>query len=98
MPDNGDNPRLERIEGIIETLANRQVAIEEEFARLLRVQVVLTDTVQHIADNQQRHEEELRKLAEQTELMRQENEERFSALIKMMDEWIRNNRNNRPSA
>jgi hypothetical protein len=35
--------RLDRIEGIIEALANRQVALEEDHRRLLTAQIVIGD-------------------------------------------------------
>ena len=37
------NERLDRIEGIIEATASRQAAIEDEFVRLLKAQVVMQD-------------------------------------------------------
>jgi hypothetical protein len=36
--------RLDRIEGIIEALATRQAIVEDEFARLLKAQVVMADS------------------------------------------------------
>jgi len=80
---NGQNgkSRLDRIEGIIEALANRQYLIEDEFARLLRAQVVSADEYeklkikteqkfQQVADAQRRTDEALQALAEaQTALM-----------------------------
>ena len=41
--------RLDRIEAIIEATASRQANIEEEFARLLKAQVVLYDVVNKFA-------------------------------------------------
>ena len=35
--------RLDRIEGIIEALANRQVALEDDYRRLLTAQIVIGD-------------------------------------------------------
>ena len=40
--DNGSG-RLDRIERIVEVLANSQAQIEQEFRRLLTAQVLLTD-------------------------------------------------------
>jgi hypothetical protein len=45
-----NNPdRLDRVEGIIEALANRQHIVEDEFARLLRAQVVTVDIVEKLS-------------------------------------------------
>lgn len=52
MPEtNGHNnpDRLDRVEGIIEALANRQHIVEDEFARLLRAQVVTVDIVEKLS-------------------------------------------------
>lgn len=38
-----DKGRLDRIEGIIEALATRQADLEDEFARLLKAQIVIGD-------------------------------------------------------
>jgi len=49
--DNGHGKsRLDRIEGIIETLAGRQALIEDEFARLLKAQVVMVDSMTTMSD------------------------------------------------
>jgi hypothetical protein len=47
---NGGNPRLDRIEGILEALANRQNVIEDEFSRLLKAQVVMADHMNKLAE------------------------------------------------
>ncbi len=51
----------------------------------------LAHHVDGFAQQQQQHAEEHRKLAAETERRHQETEERFSTLVRMMDEWIRNN-------
>jgi seryl-tRNA synthetase len=60
---NGANSpdRLDRIEGIIEALADRQHLIEDEFVRLLRAQVVTVDGVENL---KRRTEEKFQALAE----------------------------------
>jgi hypothetical protein len=77
--DNGHgSARLDRIEGIIEALANRQVLIEDEFARLLRAQVVMFNTMTtmgHRIDNR-------------GELHRQ-SDDRLNALRAFVDDLIR---------
>jgi hypothetical protein len=54
--------RLDRIEGIIEALANRQVPIEDEFARLLKAQVVMFDTMNNLGGLQRQADERLNAL------------------------------------
>ena len=51
---NGSNnpDRLDRVEGIIEALADRHHLIEDEFARLLRAQVVMGDALTKVVEAQ----------------------------------------------
>jgi hypothetical protein len=84
---NGHNSpdRLDRIEGIIEALANRQQLIEDEFARLLRAQVVMADHMNQI-------DVSLKQLAEAqrlTEEQMKHTDGRMDALILTVDEVIR---------
>jgi len=77
---NGHNSpdRLDRIEGIIEALANRQQLVEDEFARLLRAQVVMADHMNQI-------DVTLKQLAE----AQRHTDQRMDALILTVDEIIR---------
>jgi len=88
--DNGHGKsRLDRIEGIIEALAGRQVLIEDEFARLLKAQVVMVDamtTMERRNDERQRQADERQRQAD--ELNRQ-SDERLNGLIAIVDELIR---------
>ncbi|MFN0171868.1 MAG: hypothetical protein ACKV22_36100 [Bryobacteraceae bacterium] len=81
--DNGGNSpgRLDRIEAIIEALANRQALIEDEFSRLLKAQVVTVDTVQQLA----KEIGELREAQKHTD-------ERMNALISVVDDLVRGRR------
>lgn len=81
MPEtNGHNSpdRLDRVEGIIEALANRQNIIEDEFVRLLRAQVVMGDTMNKLGEAQ-------KALAES----QKRTDDRMDALILTVDEIIR---------
>ena len=49
--------------------------------------------MRQLAEAQQRHEERFQRKREEDEAFHREVDERFNALIKMMDEWIRNQRN-----
>ncbi len=81
----------------------RQDEIEGDFQRLLTAQVVLTDTVQRVSEHvdrlgeridsyiveQQRDREEQRRKWEEHQRVHDEIEERFTVLMRMLDEWIR---------
>src|SRR5947207_1065915 len=91
---NGRNgsERLDRIEGIIEALANRQPLIEDEFARLLRAQVVtvdvvekLTEKIDALAEVQKVTERKIQELAD----AQKHADQRMDALILTVDEIIR---------
>ena len=82
--DNGSG-RLDRIERIVEVLANSQAQIEQEFRRLLTAQVLLTDA-------QRQTEEKLNALAD----AQRQTEEKLNALIGVVDGWIREQRSGRP--
>ena len=77
--DNGHGKtRLDRIEGIIEALANRQALIEDEFVRLLKAQVVMVDTMNNLGELQRQADERQRQA-----------DERLNALIAIVDDLIR---------
>ena len=88
---------------IVERQAQTEAILQqsaEEHKRLEANLITLTDIVRQVAEAQQRHEEQFQRHEEQFQLHREEDEafhrevdERFNALIKMMDEWIRNQRN-----
>jgi hypothetical protein len=74
-----NNPnRLDRVEGIIEALANRQHIIEDEFARLLRAQVVTVDIVEKLSQT-------VKALGE----AQKHADQRMDALILTVDEIVR---------
>jgi hypothetical protein len=81
----GGSDRLDRVEGIIEALANRQQLVEDEFARLLRAQVVTVDVVEKLghkvdalADAQKITDQKIREMAHS-----------LDSLILIVDEIIR---------
>jgi len=76
MAHNGRDPgRLDRLEGLVETLAARRLEFEQEYKRLLIAQVVLTDRI----------DERLDRVAE----LQAEGAQRMNALIAIVDEVIR---------
>lgn len=84
--DNGHgSTRLDRIEGIIEALANRQVLIEDEFVRLLKAQVVMVDTMTNLGEMQRQADERQRQADER----QRQADERLNALIAVVDDLIR---------
>ena len=72
------NERLDRMERILEALAEEHVAFASEHKQLLRAQVILTDRMDKLAQAQALTEQRFR-----------DTDERIGILIKMMDEWIR---------
>jgi len=84
--DNGHgSARLDRIEGIIEALANRQALIEDEFARLLKAQVVMFDTMNNLGGLQRQADERQRQADER----QRQADDRLNALIAIVDDLIR---------
>lgn len=80
--------RFERIENVLEFLANGQ-------KQLLTSQVLMTDQVDKIAKAEERLTEAQAKLAEahaKTEVSLQETQDKLNALIHMWDDWIRERR------
>lgn len=73
-----DGGRLDRIEGIIEALANRQHLIEDEFARLLKAQVLMAD-----------HMERLTAKVETLAEVQKHTDDRMNALIGVVDDLAR---------
>ena len=81
-----NNPdRLDRVEGIIEALANRQHIIEDEFARLLRAQVVTVDVVDKLGNKVDALADVMKQMAE----AQKHADQRLDALIVTVDEIIR---------
>ena len=80
--NNGDNPRLDRIENIIEVMPNVQRDMQQDLQVLLRAQVVLGEKVDKLAD-------EHKALSQETDARFRDTDERLGALIKIVDELIR---------
>lgn len=59
--NNGDDPsRLDRLEGLVEVLVNRHIDFEDEHKRLLTAQVVLTDRLDRMAEDEAEFRAEMR--------------------------------------
>ena len=92
--------RQAQTEAILQRTAEEHKQLEASHVRLGENLITLTDIVRQVAEAQQRHEKQFQRHEEQFQRRREEDEafhrevdERFSALIKMMDEWIRSQRN-----
>jgi hypothetical protein len=87
--NNGDNPRLDRIEKILEVVVNVQQDMQQEHQMLLRAQVVLGDVVTKLGEKIDKLADAQKALAEHTDERFKDTDERLGALIKIMDEWVR---------
>ena len=92
--------RQAQTEAILQQSAEEHKRLEASHVRLGEKLIALTDIVRQVAEAQQRHEEQFQRHEEQFQRHREEDEafhrevdERFNALIKMMDDWIRSQRN-----
>jgi hypothetical protein len=87
---NGSNisERMDRVEKIVEILANTQLDMQQDLKILLRSQVVMGETLTEVIKAQKRTEEHLQRLEESL----RHTDERMSALILTVDEIIRNPR------
>lgn len=85
--------RQTQTEAILQQAAEDHKRVEANHVRLGENLITLTDIVRQLAEAQQRHEEQFQRHREEDEAFHREVDERFNALIKMMDEWIRNQRN-----
>jgi hypothetical protein len=87
--NNGDNPRLDRIEKILEVVANVQQDMQQEHQMLLRAQVVLGDNVTKLSDQMIKLSEKVDKLADVQKAHSEDTDERLGALIKIVDDLVR---------
>ena len=88
-----------RTESVVQRLGKGQQKIEANQVQLAENLIQITDIVREVAEAQRRNEEDRRRAEEQSraehqrfEEFNQETNERFNALVKMMDEWIRERR------
>jgi hypothetical protein len=86
---NGDNPRLDRIEKILEVVANVQQDMQQEHQMLLRAQVVLGDNMAKLSDHLIKLSEKVDKLADVQKAHAEDTDERLGALIKIVDDLVR---------
>jgi hypothetical protein len=90
-----NNPRMDRLEKLMDLLITDHLSFTDEHKRLLTAQVVLTETVQQLAEAQKRTEEAQKRTAEAQKLTDEQLKELASAqnvLMQMMDDFIRNRR------
>jgi type II secretory pathway predicted ATPase ExeA len=80
--NNGGNPRLDRIEGILETIVTVQRDMQQEHQMLLRAQVVQGDELRQLRN---RTDEKFQSLAE----AQQRVDDALAVLLATVDEIIR---------
>jgi cob(I)alamin adenosyltransferase len=86
MPDdNGSSPRLDRIEKIMEVLANVQRDMQTDLQVVLRAQVVMGDHLEKLTKRMDKLTERVDKLAENAV----HTDERLNALIAVVDSLVR---------
>ena len=92
---NGSNisERMDRVEKIVEVLANTQHDMQQDLKILLRSQVVMGETLTEVIKAQKRTEEHLQRTEEHLQRLEESlrhTDERMGALILTVDEIIRN--------
>jgi len=78
--NNGGNPRLDRIEGILETIVTVQRDMQQEHQLLLRAQVVQGDELRQQEEELRQHQEGLRQQEEELRQLRNRTDEKFQSL------------------
>jgi len=90
-----NNPRMDRLEKLMDLLVTDHLSFTDEHRRLLTAQVVLTETVQQLAEAQKRTGE-AQKLTDQqikrTDERLKELAEAQSVMMQVIDDLIRNRR------
>ena len=84
--------RLDRIEGIIEATASRQANIEDEFVRLLKLQVALQDLVNKSAEVSNARMYASNARMDRVELSLVEAGDKLNALIALTDQHLHEHR------
>ena len=85
MPEsNGNNSsdRLDRIERIVEVLANTQADTQQDIKNLYRSQVVMGEAINTLSAEMKQGFAELREAQQHTD-------DRLNTLIDVVDKWIR---------
>jgi len=59
------NPRMDRLEKLMDLLINDHLSFTDEHKRLLTAQAVLRETIQQLAEAQKRTAEQMKRTAEQ---------------------------------
>jgi hypothetical protein len=83
-----NNPRMDRLEKLMDLRITDHLSFTDEHRRLLTAQVVLTETVQQLAEAQKRTEEAQKLTDEQLKELASAQK----VLMQMMDDFIRNRR------
>jgi hypothetical protein len=90
MPNENGSNRLDRIEHALELLIDDHVQFQVEHKQLLTAQIVLTDRLdklaQAVSEERKATAERFKEAAERSK----ETDEKLNALIKIVDEMIRN--------
>jgi hypothetical protein len=89
-----NNPRMDRLEKLMDLLIADHLSFTGEHKRLLTAQVLLTDTVQQLAEKLKELAERTAEAQKRTHEQIRENADAQNVLMRMMDDWIRN----RPSS
>ena len=84
--------RLDRIERIIEVVASRQADVEEEFARLLKAQIVLQDNLGKFQGQVSLSMSASNSRMDRVEQNLAEATDKINALLTMMDQHMREHR------
>jgi len=83
------NPRMDRLEKLMDLLITDHLSFTDEHKRLLTAQVVLTETVQQLAEKLKEHAERAEEAQKRTDEALKELAEAQSVLMHTMDDLIR---------
>ncbi len=87
------SPRMDRLENLMDLLSTDHLAFTDEHKRLLAAQVVLTGTIQELAEAQKRTDQQMKELSAAADEPMRELDERLNTLIITVDGVIRNRPN-----
>ena len=79
---NNSSDRLDRIERIVEVLANTQADMQQDIKNLYRSQVVMGEAINTLSAEMKQGFAELREAQQHTD-------DRLNTLIDVVDKWIR---------
>jgi len=87
------NSRLDRLENLMDLLITDHLAFTDEHKKLLTAQVVLTATVGKLAESVKELREVQKAADDRMREVQKAADDRMSALIGVVDGWIRNRPN-----